>query len=66
MQQQEIFNKIYKISQDLKIPIYIVGGFVRDELLQKEYKKDLDFVVEGSGITFATKFSKFSGMHMRH
>lgn len=61
MQQQEIFNKIYKISQDLKIPIYIVGGFVRDELLQKEYKKDLDFVVEGSGITFATKFSEVLG-----
>ncbi len=61
MQEQEIFNKIYKISQDLKIPIYIVGGFVRDELLQKEYKKDLDFVVEGSGIVFATKFAEVLG-----
>lgn len=61
MEQQKIFHTIYTISEELQIPIYIVGGFVRDELLQKEYKKDLDFVVEGSGIAFATKFAEVLG-----
>ncbi|OGH66253.1 MAG: hypothetical protein A3B90_02240 [Candidatus Magasanikbacteria bacterium RIFCSPHIGHO2_02_FULL_41_13] len=61
MENQEIFNKIYKISEELKTPIYIVGGFVRDQLMNKGHKKDLDFVVEGSGIVFATKFTEVLG-----
>jgi poly(A) polymerase len=61
MTNAEIFKTIYNISEELKTKIYIVGGFVRDELLQKEYKKDLDFVVEGSGIAFANKFAEILG-----
>src|SRR3989338_3064445 len=61
MENQEIFNKIYKISEELKTPIYIVGGFVSDQLMNKGHKKDLDFVVEGSGIVFATKFTEVLG-----
>ncbi len=61
MENKQIFEKIYKISETLKQPIYIVGGFVRDELLGKGHRKDLDFVVEGSGIAFATKFFDMLG-----
>lgn len=61
MENQEIFKIIYKISQDLQSKIYIVGGFVRDQMLEKPLKKDLDFVVVGSGLDFATKFAEFFG-----
>ncbi len=61
MESQEIFKTIYKISEDLKIPVYIVGGFVRDQLIGKGHRKDLDFVVEGSGIAFATKCAEVLG-----
>lgn len=49
---------IGSISEQTKLPVYLVGGAVRDQLLGKGFKKDLDFVVEGSGITFATAFSE--------
>jgi putative nucleotidyltransferase with HDIG domain len=32
---------------------YLIGGYVRDLLLNREHKKDIDVVVEGSGIEFA-------------
>lgn len=61
MENQEIFKTIYTISEELKTKIYIVGGFVRDQLIGKGHRKDLDFVVEGSGIVFATKFAEVLG-----
>lgn len=38
------------------MPIFVVGGFVRDYLMNIPQKKDIDFVVLGSGIKFAEKF----------
>ncbi|MEZ5173417.1 MAG: HD domain-containing protein [Bacteroidia bacterium] len=32
---------------------YLIGGYVRDLLLKRDHKKDIDVVVEGSGIDFA-------------
>jgi len=51
-----IFKSIEKVAKKEKSPIYVVGGFVRDFLLGREQKKDIDFVVEGSGLEFAKKF----------
>ncbi len=39
-------------GEDLKIPVYVVGGFVRDLLLGIE-NFDIDIVVEGNGTKFA-------------
>jgi len=61
MENKQIFQHIAQISEAQNQTIYIVGGFVRDEILGKEYKKDLDFVVEGSGIEFATKLFEMLG-----
>ena len=52
---KKIFKVINKVSKQEKTPVYIVGGFVRDLILGKDGSKDLDFVVEGSGLTFAKK-----------
>lgn len=47
-----LFRTISKAASDFGIPACIVGGYVRDLLLGRE-SKDLDIVVEGSGIDFA-------------
>lgn len=41
--------------------IYIVGGFVRDLILQKE-KKEIDFLIIGDGPKFAEELSTYLGV----
>lgn len=53
-----VFKKIYATAKKTKIPVYAVGGFVRDFLMGREQKKDVDFVVDGSGLEFAKVFDK--------
>jgi hypothetical protein len=53
MEHEKIFKKIAAISKKSKLPVYVVGGFVRDLFLDGVEKKDYDFVVEGSGLAFA-------------
>lgn len=43
---------IASVAWDFQDPVYLVGGFVRDLLLERE-SRDLDLVVEGDGIAFA-------------
>jgi tRNA nucleotidyltransferase/poly(A) polymerase len=49
----ELLKIIAKLAKKEKTPVYFVGGFVRDLLLRRTQKKDIDFVVEGSGLVFA-------------
>ncbi len=53
-----IFKQVESVSQKTKTPAYVVGGFIRDFLLGKELKKDIDFVVVGSGLEFAKQFDE--------
>lgn len=53
-----IFEVISKASQELNIDSYVIGGFVRDLLLQRGTKKDIDVVAVGSGIELALKVSE--------
>ena len=55
---QNIFKKVNEVSKKSKIPTYVVGGFVRDFLMGREQKKDVDFVVVGSGLEFAKQFDE--------
>lgn len=61
MTAKQVFALVYKISKQLKIDAYVVGGFVRDELLDREQKKDVDIVVAGSGLKFAKAFAEAVG-----
>lgn len=62
MNEKKIFSTIYQISKQEKIDVYAVGGHVRDLLLKRDIKKDIDFVVVGSGLDFAKKFqSEYDG-----
>ena len=50
-----IFKIIAQASQELNIESYVIGGFVRDFILERESKKDIDIVAVGSGIELAQK-----------
>ena len=54
----EVLKKINSVAKKSKMPAYIVGGFVRDFLMGREQKKDVDFVVVGSGLEFAKQFDE--------
>jgi len=50
--QHPVFNIISEIAGREKTPVYVIGGFVRDAILERE-SKDIDIVVVGSGIDLA-------------
>ena len=54
----KIFEVISKASQELNIKSYVIGGFVRDLILDRDFKKDIDIVAVGSGIDLALKVSE--------
>jgi tRNA nucleotidyltransferase (CCA-adding enzyme) len=60
--KQHLENKIFKIisqaAQELNLECYVIGGFVRDVLLDRNHKKDIDIVAVGSGIELALKVSE--------
>jgi putative nucleotidyltransferase with HDIG domain len=55
--QNKIFEVISQASQELNIESYVIGGFVRDLILKRDFKKDIDIVAVGSGIELALKVS---------
>ena len=60
--KQHLENKIFKIisqaAQELNLECYVIGGFVRDVLMDRNHKKDIDIVAVGSGIELALKVSE--------
>jgi len=52
-----IFNKIAHAAQELGLPCYIIGGFVRDKLIGRK-TKDVDIVCVGDGIALAHAVAK--------
>ena len=56
--EQKIFETISEVADSLKVDTYIVGGFVRDILLNKDLKQDIDIMCVGSGIELAKKIQK--------
>ena len=58
----EIFEKVAKAAQELNYPCYLVGGFVRDKILDRP-TKDADFVCVGDASKLAEKASKFFRPH---
>ncbi|MGQ2982654.1 CCA tRNA nucleotidyltransferase [Flavobacterium sp.] len=59
--KEALTNKIFSITsqaaKELDVKSYVVGGFVRDLLLKRDFKKDIDIVAVGSGIDLAQKVS---------
>ncbi len=54
----EIFKIISEAADKLNLDTYLVGGFVRDLVLDKKTNKDLDIMCVGSGIELAKEVQK--------
>ncbi|HXU33227.1 MAG TPA: polya polymerase, partial [Thermoanaerobaculia bacterium] len=54
---RETIDRIATVARAERVPVYLVGGFVRDLLLGRE-NRDLDLVVEGDGPAFAQSLGK--------
>jgi tRNA nucleotidyltransferase (CCA-adding enzyme) len=54
---QAVLTHMGEVGDELNVSVFVVGGFVRDLLLNKE-NLDVDVVVEGDGVAFAEKFAK--------
>lgn len=54
--ERKIFSLIGESAAELGVPAYIVGGYVRDQLLGRPCK-DIDVVCVGSGIELAEKLA---------
>lgn len=54
----KIFKVISEASAEMGFESYIIGGFVRDLVLGRSHKKDIDIVAIGSGIELALKVSQ--------
>ncbi|MGC1632244.1 MAG: tRNA nucleotidyltransferase, partial [Gelidibacter sp.] len=62
MKYQALNHPIFKIisqsAEELGIDAYVIGGFVRDYILQRGQHKDIDIVAIGSGIDLAKQVAK--------
>lgn len=61
-----MLKTIRRVAVESKMPVYLVGGFVRDLILGAR-NLDLDVAVEGSGILFAERLAaRFKARLIRH
>lgn len=52
--QHPIFSIIKNLATDTNTECYVIGGYVRDRIMNRPFKNDVDILVIGSGIEFAT------------
>jgi poly(A) polymerase len=60
--EQQLFNKLSQAAQHLQFPAYVIGGFVRDKILNRP-TKDIDVVCVGDGIALAHEVAKLFRPH---
>jgi len=53
--EHPIFNIVTQAADELGLETYVIGGFVRDLILNRNQPKDIDFVCVGSGIELAER-----------
>ena len=50
---QPLFKVLKDTVHEVGIKAFVIGGWVRDRLLERDQKKDIDIVALGSGIDLA-------------
>ncbi len=61
-----LLNKVIETANEHDLPVYTVGGFVRDLLLERP-SRDFDIVIEGDAIRIAEELArKFGGRVVSH
>nr|WP_321225566.1 HD domain-containing protein [uncultured Psychroserpens sp.] len=56
--KNDIFKIISKSAKEIGVDSYVIGGFVRDFILNRGEHKDIDVVAIGSGIALAKQVAK--------
>ncbi len=51
--QHPIFSIIKDLADTTRTECYVIGGYVRDRIMNRPFKNDIDILVIGSGIDFA-------------
>ena len=59
--EKDYFLKASEVAEEMNLQIYVVGGFVRDLILDRKLD-DVDFLVIGDGLEFAKELSKILGV----
>ncbi|MEJ6694887.1 MAG: HD domain-containing protein [Chitinophagales bacterium] len=59
-----IFQKVKEAATSLGLDTYVVGGYVRDQLIGRK-SKDIDFVCVGSGIELARKVASLLSPNLK-
>ncbi len=54
----KIFSIISEAADELSVDAYVIGGFVRDHILERGEPTDIDIVAVGSGIALAKKVAE--------
>lgn len=62
----DLLRAIGQQADNLKFPCYVVGGYVRDRLLKRPFKKDIDIVCVGSGIELAKAVGKLFSVKVNY
>ncbi|UCJ10271.1 CCA tRNA nucleotidyltransferase [Chitinophaga pendula] len=60
LQERKILEQIALSAQELGVPCYLIGGFVRDKLINRR-TKDMDVVCVGDGIALAHRVAAAFG-----
>src|SRR6201989_254955 len=56
-EELSLFERIGSVAQQMDVPCYLIGGFVRDKLIGRP-TKDADIVCVGDGIALAHKVAE--------
>lgn len=56
--EQDIFRIISGSASEIQQDVYVIGGYVRDFLLNENRSRDIDIVTTGNGIALAKKVSQ--------
>lgn len=62
---EEWLALVGELSAELQVPVYAVGGYVRDRLLGRPFGGDIDFSVVGNAPKFAEALAKKLGIRKR-
>ncbi|MCF6271537.1 MAG: CCA tRNA nucleotidyltransferase [Melioribacteraceae bacterium] len=60
--KKDYFIKASEVANDMNVQIYVVGGYVRDFILNRKLD-DVDILVVGDGLEFANKLSNKLGVN---
>ncbi|RQP19584.1 HD domain-containing protein [Parapedobacter defluvii] len=63
--QHPIFSLLSDVADESQIACYVVGGYVRDQIMKRDFKNDVDIVVVGSGIDFASRVGNRLGVKVK-